>query len=185
MATTTTISKGIAIEYKGQPWLVAEAQFTNPGKGSAFTKTKLKNLKTDQVIEITFKSGEALELIDTVRQKCQFLYKDGEGYNFMNNETYDQFTLDAGIIGDNERFMLENTDCYILFIDGKPISLQLPPKMDFKVTSTPPGVKGDTATGGSKEATIETGAVIKVPLFINEGETIKVNTDDGTYVSKA
>lgn len=175
----------MVILYKDQPWLVAEAQFTNPGKGSAFTKTKLRNLKTEQVIEITFKSGEALELLDTVRQKCQYLYKDADGYNFMNNETYDQFSLGEEMVGDNDKFMLENTDCYILFIDGKPVSLQLPPKMDFKVISTPPGVKGDTATGGSKEATIETGAVIKVPLFIDEGETIKVNTEDGTYVSKA
>lgn len=185
MATTTSIVKGIAIDFKHSTWLVAEAQFVNPGKGAAFTRTKLKNLKTDQVIEHTFRSGEAVETVDVMRNKCQFLYKDGSGYHFMDNESYEQFTLNEGIIGDDKKYLVDGTECYALVLDGTPVSIQVPPKMDFTVIETTPGVKGDTATGGSKDAKIETGAVIKVPLFIKEGEKIKVNTEDGTYVSKA
>ncbi|MBD3360633.1 elongation factor P, partial [Candidatus Peregrinibacteria bacterium] len=153
--------------------------------GSAFTRTKLKNLKTDQVIENTFKSGEAVELADIIRKKCQYLYNDGNEYYFMDNVNYEQFSLNKEAIGEAAKFLLEGTECYALHIDGKPVSIQLPPKMDFKVVSTTPGVKGDTATGGSKECTIETGATIKVPLFIKEDDIIKINTEDGTYVSKA
>ncbi len=185
MATTTDIKKGIAIVFKDQPWLVVEAQFVNPGKGSAFTRTKLKNLKTDQVVENTFRSGEAVETLDVVRKKCQFLYSDGNDYNFMDNESYEQFSLDASIIGNDTKYLIDGTECYALYIENVPVSVQLPAKMAFKINSTPPGVKGDTATGGSKEAVIETGAVIKVPLFIEEGESIIVNTEDGSYVSKA
>ncbi len=185
MPTTTNIVPGIAIEFKNQPFLVISTQFENPGKGQAFTRAKLKNLKTGQVLENTFKSGEAVPLVDTARKKCQFLYNDGDTYNFMNNETYDQFTLSTEQIGDQKKFLIDGTECYALYIEGNPISIQLPPKMDFTVTSTTPGVKGDTATGGSKDCEIETGAVIKVPLFIKENEKITVNTETGTYVGKA
>ena len=185
MASTTSIVQGIAINYKNQPWLVVYAQFVNPGKGTAFTRAKLKNLKTDQVVENTFRSGEAVELIDVVKQKCQYLYSDNSEFHFMNSENYEQFSLSTEIIGEGQKFLIDGTDCYAMYIEGKPVSIQLPPKMDFTVISTPPGVKGDTATGGSKECIIDTGAVIKVPLFIKEGEKIKVNTEDGTYVSKA
>lgn len=185
MPTTTDIKQGLAIIYKNSNWLIVQAQFVNPGKGAAFTRAKLRNLQTGQVVENTFRSGEAVETIDVQHKKCQFLYNDGEGFHFMDNDTYDQFTLDKETIGDAQKYLLDGIECYAMHIEGKPVSIQLPPKMDFKVVSTPPGVKGDTATGGSKEATIETGAVIKVPLFIKEGETIKVNTEDGSYVSKA
>ena len=185
MASTTNIVKGIAINFKHGSWLISEAQFVNPGKGAAFTRTKLKNLKTGQVIEHTFRSGESVELIDVARKKAQYLYKDNESFYFMDNETYEQFQLENTAIGDNSRFLVDGTEVYVLHIDANPISIQLPPKMDFKVTQAPPGVKGDTATGGSKEVTMETGTTIKVPLFIKEGEIIKINTDDGSYISKA
>lgn len=184
MPSTTSINQGLTITFKDQPWLITSTQFVNPGKGAAFTRAKLKNLKTGQVIENTFKSGESVELADTIRKKCQYLYSDGADYHFMDNETYDQFSLNEEAVGDQKKFLLDGTDCYALYIDGNPVSIQLPPKMDFKVVKTTPGVKGDTATGGSKDCTIETGAVIKVPLFIKEGETIKINTEEGTYVSK-
>ncbi len=184
MASTTNITQGLAILYKNQPWLIVSAQFVNPGKGSAFTRAKLRNLKTDQVVENTFRSGEAVETMDMIRKKCQYLYNDGTSYNFMDNDTYEQFALDKATIGEGIKFLIDGTECFALYIDGTPISIQLPTKMDFKVITTTPGVKGDTATGGSKDCTIETGAVIKVPLFIKEGEIIKVNTDDGSYVSK-
>jgi elongation factor P len=184
MTTTTDLRQGIAILFKDQPWLITTAQFVSPGKGSAFTRAKLKNLKTDQVVEHTFKSGEALELVDVLRAKCQYLYNDGEGYHFMNNDNYEQFSLQKSVIEDSIKFLTENTECYALYIENVPISIQLPTKMDFKVINAPPGVKGDTATGGAKECTIETGAIIRTPLFIKEGDVIKVNTEDGSYVSK-
>lgn len=184
MATTTAITKGLVILYKHSPWLVAEAQFVNPGKGAAFTRTKLKNLKTDQVIEITFRSGEAVETLETLRKKCQYLYNDGSNYHFMDNESYEQFDFGKTVIDNAKNYLIDGTECYALYIEGKPVSIQIPPKMTFTVMQTTPGVKGDTATGGSKEATIETGAVIKVPLFIKEGEKIIVNTEENTYVSK-
>lgn len=184
MASTTDIKQGLAIVFKGNAWLVAMAQFVNPGKGAAFTRAKLRNLKTGQVVENTFRSGEAVELVDVVRNKCQYLYKDSEGFNFMDNATYEQFYLDKEAIGDQEKYLIDGTECYAMYLDGVPVSVQLPPKMDFKVMETTPGVKGDTATGGAKDAKIETGAIIRVPLFIKEGEIIKVNTDDGSYVGK-
>lgn len=185
MATTTNITKGIAIAFKFGSWLVTDAQFVNPGKGTAFTRTKIKNLKTGQVIEHTFRSGEAVEVIDVQRTKCQFLYKDNEDYHFMDSETYEQFYLSGENIPNADKFLLDGTECYAMYIDGTPVSIQLPPKMDFMVVSAPPGLKGDTTSGGTKEVEIETGAKIKVPLFIKEGEKIKVNTEDGNYVSKA
>ena len=185
MTSTTNIVKGIAIDFKHGTWLIAEAQFVNPGKGSAFTRTKIKNLKTGQVIEHTFRSGESVEMVDVQRKKAQFLYSDGTSYNFMDNENYEQFSLEEDAIGNGTKYLIDGTEVYILYIDGTPISVQLPPKMAFKVASTPPGVRGDTATGGSKEATLETGTVVKVPLFIKEGESIMVNTEDGSYISKA
>jgi len=185
MTTTTNITKGIAIKFKDQPYIIISTQFENPGKGAAFTRSKMKNLKTGQVLENTFKSGENVELLDTIRKKCQFLYHDGNDFHFMDNETYDQFVLQKDAIGSDVKFLLDGTDVHVLHIEGNPVSIQLPPKMNFKITKTTPGVKGDTATGGSKDAEIETGAIIKVPLFIKEEETITINTENGTYVSKA
>lgn len=184
MATTDTIRTGMSVVYNGHPCLVVTAQFVNPGKGSAFTRVKLKNLKTGQVMEQTFKSGEALELADVVNKRCQFLYKSGENYNFMENDNFEQFALDKETLGDAAKYLLDGVECYAMYIDNIPVSIQLPPKMNFKVISSPPGVKGDTATGGSKECTIETGATVKVPLFIEEGDVIRVNTETGGYDGK-
>ena len=185
MTSTQDIKQGIAINFKNGAWLVSEAQFVNPGKGAAFTRAKLRNLRSGQVIEITFKSGETVELVDVVRNKCQYLYTDGTDYNFMDNVTYEQFSLDKKTLGDAVKYLIDDTECYAMYLDGTPISIQLPPKMDFKVISSPPGTKGDTATGGAKDVIIETGATVRAPLFIDEGDIIKINTDDGSYVSKA
>jgi len=185
METTTDIKQGIAISFKGQSWLVAKAQFVNPGKGSAFTRAKLKNLKGAQTVEHTFRSGESVDVIDVQRKKCQYLYNDNENFYFMDNDTFEQFPLSAESMEDQKQYLVENTECYALYIEGTPISIQLPPKMDFKVISAPPGYKGDTATGGTKDCVIETGATIKAPLFIKEGDIVKINTEDGSYVSKA
>lgn len=185
MAVTTTLRTGMSIMYKDQAWLIAGAQFVSPGKGSAFTKTKLKNLKTGQTVEITFKSTEALELVDVQHLKCQYLYNDGESYHFMNNDTYDQFSLDKSIVGDAAKFLMDGAECYAMYVDNNPVSIQLQPKMAFKVISAPPRSRGDTATTETKECTIETGATVRVPGFISEGDVIRVNTEDGSYVGKA
>ena len=179
------LKSGTAMHFKNGSWVVVSAQFVNPGKGGAFSRVKLKNLETNQVIENTFKSTENIEEIDVERKKAQFLYNTGTEFFFMDNDSYEQFSLEKIAIGEGDKYLLDGTQCYVLYIEGKPVSVQLPAKMDFKVIEAPPGVKGDTATGGSKEVVIETGTRIKVPLFIKEGEKICVNTEDGTYVSKA
>jgi elongation factor P len=185
MTSTTHIVKGMTIDFKHGMWLIVEGQFVSPGKGSAFTRCKLKNLKTGQLIEHTFRSGESVESVDMQRKKAQFLYSDGSSYNFMDNENYEQFSLEEDAVGNGKKYLIDGAEVYIMYIEGTPISVQIPAKVTLKVVSTPPGVRGDTATGGSKEATLETGTVVKVPLFIKEGEPIIVNTDDGSYVSKA
>ncbi|MFA4891156.1 MAG: elongation factor P [Candidatus Gracilibacteria bacterium] len=184
MSVTTEIKKGSAIVLNGNTCLIVSTQFVNPGKGAAFTRAKLKNLRTGQVVESTFKSGEAIEVADVQYKKCQYLYKDGQGYNFMDNETYEQFTLSMEDIAETGQYLKDGTVCYALYIDNNPISIQLPPKMDFKVVSADPGVKGDSASGANKDCEVETGLKVKVPLFIKEGDMIKVNTETGEYDSK-
>ena len=185
MVQTQSIKQGLTINFKNQVWIITETQFVNPGKGAAFTKAKLRNLKTGQVLENTFKSGETVELTDVERKKAQFLYESTGEYFFMDNENYDQFQLTEENIGDNKKFLIDGTECYVMYIEGTPVSIQLPPKMDLKVVETTPGVKGDTATGGTKDCVLETGAVVKTPLFIKEGELIKINTETGEYISRA
>lgn len=185
MPSTTSIKKGIAINFKGQSWLIIDDTHVHPSRGSAFTRARLRNLKTGQILEETFRSGEAVELADTSRRKCQYLYKDGSTYHFMDNENYEEFYLEEEALVDAKNFLLEGTQCYALHIDNNPVSIQLPPKMEFKITEAPPGLKGDTAQGGSKECTIETGTKIKTPLFINEGDIVLVNTETSEYAGKA
>lgn len=185
MPSTYNLSNGMAITHRGQPWIIVKTTFCNPGNYQAFTRALCRNLKTNQVVEFTFKNGEAAELLDMQKNKCQYLYNDGESYHFMDQNTFDQFSLTKQMLGDAINYLLDGTECYALIIEGNPISVQLPPKMDFKVIETTPGVKGDTASGGDKECTIETGIVVKVPLFIKEGDVIKVNTETGEYVGKA
>jgi elongation factor P len=185
MATTTDIRKGIAVIHKGQTWVVVQAQFVSPGKGSAFTRVKLKCLTGGQNAEVTYKSGEAVETADVQYRKCQYLYNDGTNYNFMDNDSFEQFTLTKEDIGDAVQLLKDGTECHAMHIEGQARSIQLPPKMDFKVTFAEPGVKGDSATGALKDCTIETGLTLKVPLFVNEDDIIKINTEDFSYVSKA
>jgi len=185
MATTTDLKQGTAIFYNHNPYLIIFSQFVNPGKGSAFTRAKMRNLKNNQVLEVTFKSGEALELVDVQHIKCQYLYNDGTNYSFMDNETYEQFSLDGDVIGNYAKYLRDGTECYALSVDGTVVSIQLPPKMNFKVLSTPPRSRGNTATTDTKEAELGNGLVVRVPAFIEEGEMICVNTSDNSYVGKA
>jgi len=181
---TTDLKKGLPIKYKGETYVVTGYQFVNPGKGSAFTRVKMKNVKTLKAMEVTFRSGEQIDEANMQYKKCQYMYSDGTDYNFMDNNTYEQFSISAEAVGDQGNYMMEGGDVTIVFVDNAPVSLQLPPKMEFKVTDSPPGDKGDTATGGTKQVTIETGAKVNVPLFIKEGDKIRVNSETGEYVER-
>lgn len=182
--TTSDFKKGLPIKYKGETYVIVGYQFVNPGKGAAFTRTKLKNVSSQKVLEVSFRSDEQIEEAHMEYKKCQYLYSDGSEFHFMDNNTYEQFALSKDVVGDQSDYMMDGGNATIVFVEHKPVSLQLPPKMEFKVTHAPPGDKGDTATGGTKQVTIETGAKVNVPLFIKEGDKIRVNTDTGEYVER-
>ncbi len=182
--TTSDFRKGLAIKYNNDTYILVGYQFVNPGKGSAFTRAKMKNVKSLKVIEVTFKSGEQIEEANMEYRKCQYTYFDGKEYQFMDNNSYEQFGISSDIVGDQGKYMMDGGEVTVVFVDNLPVSIQLPPKMDFVVTDAPPGEKGDTATGGTKPVTIETGAMVAAPLFIKAGDKIRVNTDTGEYVER-
>lgn len=182
--TTSDFKKGLAIRYNGDTYVIVTYQFVNPGKGAAFTRTKLKNVKTGKMLEVSFRSDEQVEDANMEYKRCQYLYNDGSDYHFMVNDTYEQFTLSAELIGDQSDYMMDGSEVTIVFVDGDAVSLQLKPKLEFKVIESPPGEKGDTATGGTKQVTIETGAKVAAPLFIKEGDVIRVNTETGEYAER-
>ena len=173
--------KGSKIVIDGDPCTVVEYLFVKPGKGTALYKCKIKNMISGSQWDKTWRSGDKLEKADLEERKVQYLYTDGEEYHFMNNETYDQFALTAEAVGDAVNFIYENLDVDMLFFDGNPIDLTLPNFVELQVVESDPGIKGDTASNTSKPATLSTGYVIQVPLFINEGEWIKVDTRTGDY----
>lgn len=181
---TADFKKGLAIKYNGETCIILSYQFVNPGKGSAFTRTKLKTAKSGKTFEVSFRSNETIEEASVNYRNAQYLYNDGVEMTFMDNTSYEQFTLPLENIGDMKDYIIDGSEVIVMFIDGNPFTIQLPPKMNFKVTEAPGGAKGDTATGGSKQVTIETGAKVNVPLFIKEGDTIRVNTDTGEYVER-
>jgi elongation factor P len=181
---TSDFKKGLAIKYNNDTYTLVNYEFVNPGKGSAFTRAKLKNVKSQKVVEVTFKSGEHIDEANMEYKKCQYMYNDGSEYNFMDNNSYEQFGVSAELVGEQGKYMMDNGEVTVVFVDNAPVSLQLPPKMEFKVIEAPPGEKGDTATGGTKPVTIETGAKVAAPLFIKEGDVIRVNTETGDYVER-
>ena len=182
--TTSDFTKGLPIKYNNETYIIVGYQFVNPGKGSAFTRTKIKNAKTQKVIEVTFKSNEQIEEANVEYRKCQYLYNDGRDFYFMDNASFEQISIPANNISDMSDYLMDGSEVTIVYIDGNPFTVQLPPKMDFKVIEAPPGEKGDTATGGTKHVTIQTKAKIAAPLFIKEGDIIRVNTDTGEYVER-
>lgn len=182
---TSDFKKGLAIKYNNETFVIVGYQFVNPGKGAAFTRAKLKNAKTGRNVEVTFKSGENVEEANMENKRCQYLYNDSSEYTFMDNQSYDQFSITKEMIGDDADFLIDGTEVVVVFVDDSPVSIELPTKMDFKVISAPPGEKGDTATGGTKPVVIETGATISAPLFIKEGDMIRVNTELHEYVERA
>jgi len=181
--STAEFKKGLKIQHDGQPYTIVDFQHVKPGKGGAFVRTKLKHMRQGRVIDNTFRAGEKVELVDFDEKHMQYLYKD-ERYHFMDTETYDQISLSPDEVGDARDFLKENTEVDILFIDGSPVTVELPNFMELAIVKTDPGIRGDTASGGSKPAQLETGATIQVPLFLNEGDVVKVDTRTGEYLGR-
>lgn len=182
---TSDFRKGAKLLLRGEPYIIVDFQHVKPGKGGAFVRTKMKNMITNLIKEETFRSGERFEQPDLEYKNMQYLYKEDELYNFMDQESFEQATFDAKQIGDTLEYLQEQASYVVLYFNGRPISVQPPMFMELKVTETPPGVKGDTAQGGgNKPATLESGLVVQVPLFINEGDIIKVDTRENTYIER-
>lgn len=171
------------IEVDEAPYAIVDFQHVKPGKGGAFVRTKLKHLRLGTVIDRTFRAEEKVPLVNFEEKRMQFLYRD-DRFHFMDLETYDQIALSEDEVGDARQFLKENTEVEVLYVDGAPIGTELPNFVDLVVVKTEPGVRGDTASGGSKPATLETGAVVSVPLFINEGDVLRVDTRTGAYISR-
>jgi elongation factor P len=179
------LSKGDFILFKNEPYLVSEREFVNPGKGSAFVRLKLKSVRTGLVVRETIKSQEQVEDIIVEDKAAQYLYKDGEGYHFMDSETYDQFTVSGDVLEDKSAYLKEGDVFQVVTFENEPIDVKLPTKMVFEVTRAEKAVRGDTVSGTTKTVTLETGLEVRVPIFIKEGEKILVNTDTGEYVERA
>jgi elongation factor P len=185
MYSTAEFKKGLKIEIEGKPYLIVDFQHVKPGKGGAFVRTKLKNMVNGRVTDQTFRSGEKVGRPDMEEKELQYLYREGDNFVFMDNVTYDQVYLSKEQIGDQAQFLQENIIIKGLYFNKEPLGLELPNFVELAITATDPGFKGDTATGGTKPATLETGAVIQVPLFISEGDRIRVDTRTGAYMERA
>ena len=181
--STADFRKGLRIVYDGQPYAIVDFQHVKPGKGGAFVRTKLKHMRQGRVIDNTFRAGEKVELVDFEEKHMQFLYRD-DRYHFMDTATYEQLSLTPEEVGDARDYLKENTEVEVLYIDGVASAVELPNFVELAITRTEPGVRGDTAQGGSKPATLETGAVIQVPLFLNQGDVVKVDTRSGEYLGR-
>jgi elongation factor P len=184
MYDTSDIRKGLKVLLDGNPYTVTEFQFVKPGKGQAFTRTKFKNLLTGAVIERNLRSGEKLEPANVEEKAMQFLYREGEDFVFMDSQSYEQTHVAATIIGDDSAYLKDNLECAVLFFNERPVGVTLPNFVTLKITKCEPGVRGDTSGNVLKPATVETGGVVNVPLFVKEGETIRVDTRTGEYVER-
>jgi elongation factor P len=181
---TSDLRKGLKIMIDGAPYIVVEAQFVKPGKGAAFTRTKMKNLLTGGVIERNIRSGEKMDAADVEERTMSFLYKEAEDFVFMDKETYEQTHVGPKVVDDAWQWMKDGLECQVTFYNQRPISVSPPNFVELRITQSDPGVRGDTATNVTKPATLETGAVVGVPLFINEGETIRIDTRTGEYLER-
>lgn len=184
MLGITDLKTGTAIVHNGDPCVVTWYQHSKMGRSGSVLRTKLRNLRSNAMFDITFKGSDMFEEATLVRQVCQYLYPEGTGRVFMNTESFDQFTITDETIGSKVKYLKEGGEFMVLFFEEAPVSVQFPVKMEFLVTEAMPGVKGDTVSGGTKPATLETGAVVNVPLFINQGDVVRVNTDEETYVER-
>ena len=184
MYSTPDFRKGLRIELDGKPHIIVDFLHVKPGKGGAFVRTKLKNLITGNVMDKTFRSGEKVGIPDLQEKNMQYLYRDEDGFYFMDQETYEQISLTEEQLGENKGFLQENIVIDVLFHNNQPIGVELPIFVEIPISETDPGLKGDTASGGTKPAVLETGAVIQVPLFIEEGNIVKIDTRTGEYIER-
>lgn len=184
MASTADIKNGVVLNIDGQLWSVVEFQHVKPGKGGAFVRTKLKNVVTGKVVDKTYNAGAKVDIENVDRRDFTYLYNDGEGFVFMDTTDYDQVTVPASIVGDAANFMLENQAVTIALNNGNPLYIDLPASVVLEITYTEPGLQGDRSTGGTKPATVETGYEIQVPLFLETGTKVKVDTRSGEYLGR-
>ena len=182
--STNEFKGGLKIMLDGDPCSIIENEFVKPGKGQAFNRVRIRNLKTGRVVERTFKSGDSVEAADVIDTDMQYLYTDGEFWHFMHPETYEQLAAGESAVGDAAKWLKEQDTCEVTLWNGDPLIVTPPNFVEMKIIETDPGMRGDTAQGGSKPATLETGAVVKVPLFVEEGETVRADTRTGEYVSR-
>jgi elongation factor P len=185
IVNTNQFRNGMHIEHRGSVWRIVEFQHVKPGKGGAFVRTKLKALESGAVVDKTFRAGEKMPRVRTEVKNVTYLYNDGSDVHLMDTETFDQLALPAGSMTEELRFMRENDTIQLLLVDGSPSGIQLPAAVELEVVDTEPGVKGDTVSNVTKPATLETGAVVSVPLFVNVGERVRVDTREARYISRA
>ena len=185
MYSTPDFRKGLKIELNGEPFVIVEFQHVKPGKGGAFVRTTLKSLVTGNVLDRTFRSGEKVDKPDLEEKAMQYLYESDGQYHFMDTETYEQLFLSEDQLGGSRYYLQENVEVEVLFHNGKAIGVEVPIFVELKVAQTEPGVRGDTASGGSKPAVLETGMTVHVPLFINEGDVLRIDTRTGKYIERA
>jgi elongation factor P len=185
MLSISEIKPGRVIKINSQPYVVTKTDHHKMGRGGAVLKTKLRNLIDGRVLDQTFQGVQQAEEAETETKKANYLYKDAEQAFFMDNESFEQFSLDLDVLESQAKFLKDGTDVSVLYFEGKPVTIDLPIKMDFRVVSAPPGVKGNSAGNVKKQVEIETGATVSVPMFINEGDVIRINTESGDYVERA
>jgi elongation factor P len=184
VATTNDLKNGMTLNIDGQLWTVQEFQHVKPGKGGAFVRTKLKNILSGKVVDKTFNAGTKVEVASVDKREMQYLYREGEDFVFMDTETYDQPHIPGATVGNAADYLLPEQNAVIAFNEGTPLYIELPAAVVLEITETEPGLQGDRSTGGTKPATVETGATINVPLFITTGEKIKVDTRSGDYLGR-
>ena len=184
MATSNDLKNGLVLNIDGQLWTVIEFQHVKPGKGPAFVRTKLKNVLSGKVVDKTFNAGVKVETANVDKRDMTYLYSDGDGFVFMDKDNYDQVTLTAEVVGDATNYLLENQDAMVAMYEGNPIYVELPASVILEVTYTEPGLQGDRSSGGTKPATVETGLQIQVPLFLENGTKVKIDTRTGDYLGR-
>ncbi len=184
MATTNDLKNGLVLNIDGQLWTVVEFQHVKPGKGGAFVRTKLKNVLSGKVVDRTFNAGVKVETANVDKRSMSYLYNDGDDFIFLDATTYDQISVPAGTVGDAVKYLLENQEAIVALHEGTPLYVELPASVELVVEYTEPGLQGDRSTGGTKPARLETGAEVQVPLFLESGEKIKVDTRDGSYLGR-
>ncbi len=182
---TSEFKSGLKILIDGDPFVIIDNEMVKPGKGQAFNRVRIRNLRNDRTIERTFKSGDSVESADVVDVDMQYLYQDGDFWHFMVPDNFEQYTAGKTAMASASQWLKDGTTCIVTLWNGEPLVVTPPPHIELKIVETDPGLRGDTATGGQKPATLETGAVVRVPLFINPGDSIKVDTRTGEYISRA